>query len=170
MFYHGFDNYMSFAWPADELKPISCQGRERIEGSKLSEGRGSIDAAMGSFQMTLIDSLDTLYIMGDMKRWKESVHLVIKNVKFDSNLEISVFETNIRIVGGLLANHLFALKSNLTFEASKLLSMAVDIADRLLPAFNTPTGIPRNYINLNTSLIDKKNDNNCLACSGTFLL
>ena len=29
MFYHGFDAYMSLAWPADELMPLSCKGRIR---------------------------------------------------------------------------------------------------------------------------------------------
>jgi mannosidase alpha-like ER degradation enhancer 3 len=49
--------------------------------------------------MTLVDSLDTLVILGDLEEFEHAVKLVIKDVKFDSDIIVSVFETNIRMIG-----------------------------------------------------------------------
>lgn len=49
--------------------------------------------------MTLIDTLDTLAIMGDKKEFERAVKLVIDNVSFDNDIVVSVFETNIRMIG-----------------------------------------------------------------------
>lgn len=49
--------------------------------------------------MTLVDSLDTLAIIGDYDEFERAVKLVIDNVKLDNDIVISVFETNIRMVG-----------------------------------------------------------------------
>ena len=59
---------------------------------------------------------------------------------------MSVFETNIRIVGGLLSAHLLARKAGVKLESGwpcsgPLLRLAEDAAKRLLPAFDTPTGM-----------------------------
>jgi hypothetical protein len=90
---------------------------------------------------------------------------------FDLDSKVQVFETNIRGVGGLLSAHLFAMGDlpihgyNPTFQRSKrggeyvqwkngfqysgqLLNLAYDLASRLLPAFNTTTGIPYPRVNL----------------------
>lgn len=52
-----------------------------------------------SFSMTLVDTLDTLVIIGDFDEFEHAVKLVIDNVSFDSDIIVSVFETNIRMVG-----------------------------------------------------------------------
>lgn len=57
------------------------------------------------------------------------------------NVELSVFETNIRFVGGLLT--MYALTGDQMYKEK-----ARDVADKLLPAFETPTGIPRAVINV----------------------
>lgn len=49
--------------------------------------------------MTLVDTLDTLVILGDLEEFEHAVRLVIKNVTFDSDIIVSVFETNIRMIG-----------------------------------------------------------------------
>lgn len=49
--------------------------------------------------MTLVDSLDTLAIIGDYDEFERAVKLVIDNVKLDNDIIVSVFETNIRMVG-----------------------------------------------------------------------
>ena len=95
MFYHAYDAYMDNAWPADELMPLSCRGRFR--GREPS--RGDIDDAMGNFSLTLIDSLDMLVVLGDIDEFEDAVKKVIDTVKFDTDVVVSVFETNIRIVG-----------------------------------------------------------------------
>jgi len=49
--------------------------------------------------MTLVDTLDTLVILGDIEEFERAVKLVIKDVQFDNDIIVSVFETNIRMVG-----------------------------------------------------------------------
>lgn len=72
---------------------------------------------------------------------------IIQNIHFNYNVNVSVFETNIRILGSLLSNHLLLEEKNFknilfTEYKGELLSLALDLANRLLYAFNTPTGIP----------------------------
>lgn len=52
-----------------------------------------------SFSLTLIDTLDTLVILNDLEEFEHAVKLVIKDVNFDNDVVVSVFETNIRVVG-----------------------------------------------------------------------
>merc|ERR1719153_2047082 len=133
MFYHGFDAYMSVAWPADELMPLSCKGR--VRGKEPS--RGDIDDALGNFSLTLIDSLDMLVVLGDVEEFESAVKKVINTVTFDTDVVVSVFETNIRIVGGLISGHVLAelvqAKHGLMeWYRGELLNMAIDCATRLL--------------------------------------
>ena len=62
----------------------------------------------GSYGLTLIDALDTLYVMGEMVEFERACKVVIATLTFDLDKNVSVFETNIRIVGGLVAAHLIA--------------------------------------------------------------
>ncbi|RYR34877.1 hypothetical protein Ahy_A10g049928 [Arachis hypogaea] len=56
----------------------------------------------------LIDSLDTLALLGDCDRFAASVEWIGKNIRFDINKIVSLFETTIRVLGGLLSAHLIA--------------------------------------------------------------
>lgn len=49
--------------------------------------------------MTLVDTLDTLAIIGDYNEFERACKLVIDNVSFDNDIIVSVFETNIRMIG-----------------------------------------------------------------------
>ncbi|PIO69231.1 PA domain protein [Teladorsagia circumcincta] len=145
MFMHGYQSYMTYAYPADELMPLSCRGRVR----GVTPSRGDVDDSLGNFSLTLIDTLDTLVVVGALDEFERAVKLIVDNVRFDSDLIVSVFETNIRILGGLLSGHLMAElirgkdPSRLQwYNNGQLLKMAIDIGDRLLPAFNTSSGIP----------------------------
>jgi mannosidase alpha-like ER degradation enhancer 3 len=144
MFFHAYNNYMEFAYPADELMPLTCKGR--VRGREPS--RGDIDECMGRFSLTLIDSLDTLAIIGAIDEFNEALKLVIRDVTFDADLIVSVFETNIRVLGGLLGAHfaVAALKergySQVKWYDNELVDMARIVGDKLLPAFNTSTGLP----------------------------
>ena len=89
MFYHAYNAYMEKAFPADELMPLSCRGRFRGK----EPNRGDIDDALGNFSLTLIDSLDTLVVLGDLDEFERGVKLVIDNVSFDQDVIVSVFET-----------------------------------------------------------------------------
>ncbi|KAJ3277104.1 Mannosyl-oligosaccharide 1,2-alpha-mannosidase IB [Terramyces sp. JEL0728] len=85
---------------------------------------------------TAIDSLDTLFIMGLVKEYEETKELVLQNMDvgtFDE--EIIVFEITIRVLGGLLSAY--------DFDPDKrYIEKAVQVADLLLKAFDTNTGIP----------------------------
>lgn len=52
-----------------------------------------------SFSLTLIDTLDTLAILGDIEEFEHATKLISENVNFDSDIVVSVFETNIRVLG-----------------------------------------------------------------------
>lgn len=49
--------------------------------------------------MTLVDTLDTLAVIGDYHEFEHAVKLVIDSVSFDNDIIVSVFETNIRMIG-----------------------------------------------------------------------
>lgn len=139
MFYHAYNGYLKHAFPQDDLLPLSCRGGE-FELGRLP-------------MLTLIDTLDTLAILEDATEFRRAVALVAKNADFNIDTEVSVFETTIRMLGGLLSAHLFAVNSKLQLFPpgeydDALLRLAVDLGDRLMPAFDTVTGIPYGTVNL----------------------
>ncbi|CAF1134820.1 unnamed protein product [Adineta steineri] len=177
MFKHGFGSYMKYAYPADELMPLSCKGRYR--GSETS--RGDIDDALGNFSLTLVDSLDTLAVLGMFDEFEQAVRQVIQHVSFDRDVIVSVFETNIRMIGGLLGGHISAKYINLhhplrlSWYRDELLVLAHDLGLRLLPAFNTTSGLPLPRVNLRygidlTLSKSERERFTCTACAGTLIL
>ncbi|KAK2516792.1 Man1a2 [Columba guinea] len=102
---------------------------------------------VGNSQMgaTIVDALDTLYIMGLHDEFREGQEWIDKNLDFSVNSEVSVFEVNIRFIGGLLAA--YYLSGQEVFKIK-----AVQLAGKLLPAFNTPTGIPWAMVNLKSGV------------------
>lgn len=105
MFKHGFDAYMRYAYPDDELKPLSCVGRRWD-----SRERGTLDDSLGGYALTLIDSLSTLAMLGDARGFNDAVSTVVREVTFDRDVTVSVFEANIRVLGGLLSAHMLTTK------------------------------------------------------------
>ncbi|KAF5286726.1 hypothetical protein FQR65_LT12459 [Abscondita terminalis] len=174
MFYHAYRAYMENAYPADELMPLSCSGRYR----GLTPNRGDIDDSLGNFSLTLIDTLDTLVILGDLEEFEHAIKLVIKDVSFDNDVVVSVFETNIRVLGGLLSAHILVeyLQHHaeiMLWYKGELLTMAKDLGYRLLPAFNTTTGIPHSRVNLKYGLKSDRLEaarETCTACAGSIIL
>ena len=89
-----------------------------------------------------------------------AVRNIIDWVSFDVNTKPQVFETTIRVLGGLLSGHIFANQTGqpfyLPWYKGELLSLAHDLGKRLLPAFATPTGLPyaRVYANLFPILVN----------------
>lgn len=124
---HAWTCYEKYAWGMDELKPQSKTGENSFAG-------------LGA---TIIDSLDTLYIMGLKKEYNKARDWVAENLDFNKDVHTSVFETTIRVLGGLLSAY------DLSGEPM-FLKKAQQITDRLLPAWNTPSGIPYGSINLAT--------------------
>ncbi|CAH0546636.1 unnamed protein product [Brassicogethes aeneus] len=174
MFYHAYNAYMENAYPADELMPLSCMGRYRGK----TPNRGDIDDCLGNFSLTLIDTLDTLVVLGDLEEFEHAVKLIIKDVSFDNDVVVSVFETNIRVVGGLLSAHILAeylqqRDSVMPWYKGELLAMAKDVGFRLMPAFNTTTGIPYSRVNLKYGIKSDRLEasrETCTACAGSMIL
>ncbi|GMS79020.1 hypothetical protein PENTCL1PPCAC_1195, partial [Pristionchus entomophagus] len=158
MFYHAYDGYLHHAYPKDELKPLTCEGHD----------------TWGSFSLTLVDALDTLLVLGNVTEFKRASRLVLQSVRTEVDINVSVFETNIRIVGGLLAAHMLQGMANDTEPgwpcAGSLLSLAHRMGERLLPAFNTQTGMPYGTVNLKYGVHKDETPITCTAGVGTMIL
>uniref|UniRef100_A0A672KPI3 alpha-1,2-Mannosidase n=1 Tax=Sinocyclocheilus grahami TaxID=75366 RepID=A0A672KPI3_SINGR len=123
-FRHAWKGYKNFAWGHDELKPISKSYGEWF-------GLG----------LTLIDALDTMWILGLKEEFAEARQWVAKELSFDKNVDVNLFESTIRILGGLLSTY------HLTGD-SLFLEKAKDIGSRLMPAFSTASKIPYSDVNI----------------------
>lgn len=79
-----------------------------------------------------------------------AVQYIKSHVHFDTDVGVSMFEVNIRALGGLISSHDLIVKHPRLAKkySGELLATAVDLADHLMPAFNTVTGIPQTWINL----------------------
>ncbi|WP_406327926.1 glycoside hydrolase family 47 protein [Streptomyces sp. NBC_00203] len=126
--------YRRLSWGRDELRPVSGNGSDFfISGVSLG--------------LTLVESLDTLYLMEFDGELDAAIAWIDGNLDFDRNASIHVFETIIRLVGGLLSGYQAT-------GSAVLLARARDLADRLLPAFtSSPTGAPYRYVNLRTGAV-----------------
>jgi hypothetical protein len=120
-----WSNYRAYAWGMDELKPISKTGQNN----------------WGGLGVTLVDSLDTLWLMGLKEEFREAVDWVKNRLTFDHTGQVSVFETTIRELGGLLSAY------DLSGEPA-LLDKADDLGSRLSTAFATQSGIPVGQVSL----------------------
>ncbi|KAF8076303.1 alpha mannosidase-like protein [Lyophyllum atratum] len=171
LWYHGFDNYMTYAFPMDELTPLSCTGQGPDWGNPKNIAANDV---AGNFSLTLIDVLDTLVVLDDREGFEQAVKNVIGWVSFDVNTKPQVFETTIRVLGGLLSGHIFANQTGQPFHLpwyrGELLSMAHDLGKRLLPAFDTPTGLPYARINLRHGVMKGETLETCTAGAGSLIL
>jgi len=157
LFYHGYDSYMMYAFPMDELRPLTCSG----ENFDLTAGN----------MLTLIDNLDTLVILGNYSEFARAVTIVEQNMNFDIDKTVSVFETTIRVIGGLLSAHMLATELNIMPSyRGGLLRLALDLGDRLMPAFNTTTSIPYGTVNLRYGVPRKETTEACTAAAGSLSL
>ncbi|XP_008297215.1 endoplasmic reticulum mannosyl-oligosaccharide 1,2-alpha-mannosidase [Stegastes partitus] len=123
-FRHAWKGYKNHAWGHDELKPIS-----KSFGEWFSLG------------LTLIDSLDTMWIMGLKEEFAEAKDWIEKELSFSKNVDVNLFETTIRVLGGLLSTY------HLTGD-QLFLEKAKDLGSRLMPAFKTPSKIPFSDVNI----------------------
>ncbi|XP_016346737.1 endoplasmic reticulum mannosyl-oligosaccharide 1,2-alpha-mannosidase-like [Sinocyclocheilus anshuiensis] len=123
-FRHAWNGYKAFAWGHDELKPLS-----KTHGEWFGLG------------LTLIDALDTMWILGLKDEFAEARKWVETELLFSKNVDVNLFESTIRILGGLLSTY------HLTGD-TLFLDKAQDIGSRLMPAFKTPSKIPYSDVNI----------------------
>lgn len=127
-FLHAWNGYKQYAWGHDELKPLSKTYRDWHKVPLL---------------MTPVDALDTMILMGLKKDADSTRKYIDANLSFDQDIEVKNFEITIRMLGGLLSSY------QLTGD-KRLLALADDLGARLLPVFNSGTGMPYMYVNLKT--------------------
>jgi mannosyl-oligosaccharide alpha-1,2-mannosidase len=115
-------SYHERAWTKDELAPISGSARDTF----------------GSWGATLVDSLDTLWIMGMKDEYIEAVNAAIQ-IDFGPKIdgEINVFETIIRYLGGFLGAYDVS-----GCHDARLLNKAIEVADMAYASFDTPNRMP----------------------------
>src|SRR5205823_7179845 len=130
-FLHAWNNYERYAWGHDALKPLSKTPHDWYGQSLL---------------MTPVDALDTLIVMKLQTEADKARALITSSLSFDRDIYVKNFEITIRLLGGLLSSY------QLTGD-KRLLALAEDLGNRLLPAFDSPTGLPYVYVNLRTGQV-----------------
>jgi mannosyl-oligosaccharide alpha-1,2-mannosidase len=134
MLSHAWQGYRDFAWGADALRPVSKTGDNNF-------------LHMGA---TAVDAMDTLLLAGMIDEYTFAEEWVLENLHFTSQQSISVFETTIRVLGGLLAAYdlteslmpVYGVDAPLSKRRPELLARAKECADALKFAFNSQSGIP----------------------------
>ncbi|KAK0389840.1 hypothetical protein NLU13_3413 [Sarocladium strictum] len=124
VFRKNWASYRKYAWKQDALLPISGGAKDQFSG----------------WAATLVDSLDTLWIMGLRAEFDEAVEAV-SELDFGqaSAPKVNIFETNIRYLGGLLS----------AYDLSKrevLLTKAIELGNLIYAGFNTASGMPVDFI------------------------
>lgn len=116
----GWKSYRKLAWMYDELTPLTGAGKDTF----------------GGWAATLIDAMDTLWIMGLKKEFKEAVEAAITiDWARVQGTSCNMFETTIRHLGGLLSSY------DLSQEPA-LLAKAIELGDMLYAGFDTPNHMP----------------------------
>lgn len=125
-FHFSFEQYRKYSWGSDELLPNSLKKKEWL-------GLG----------LSIIDSIDTLWIMSETNYYIDARNWIKYNLKFNNiftnSSPISVFESVIRCLGGLLS--IYELSNDNLY-----LSKSIELGDYLLSAFDTPSQLPSRWI------------------------
>lgn len=145
-FLHAWNGYKKYAWGHDDLKPLSKSYHDWYAESLL---------------MTPVDALDTMILMGLKEEAATTKDYILQHLSFDKDISVQNFEITIRLLGGLLSSY------QLTGD-KRLLTLAEDLGNRLLPVFDSPTGMPYRFVNLKTGKVRDAESNP--AETGTLLI
>jgi len=145
-FLHAWNGYRKYAWGHDDLAPLSQKPHDWYAKPLL---------------MTPVDALDTLLVMGLKDEADAARELIATKLDLDQDIYVKNFEITIRLLGGLLSAY------QMTGD-ERLLRKAEDLGQRLLPVFDSPTGLPYVEVNLHTGKTRGKETNP--AETGTLLL
>jgi mannosyl-oligosaccharide alpha-1,2-mannosidase len=152
-FQRSWESYRDFAWGQDELKPVQGEGLDTF----------------GGWGATLVDSLDTLWIMGFKEYFYEAVEAVAAIDFGKSSMKtVSVFETTIRYLGGFLSAY------DLSQEPI-LLEKAIQLGEMLYRAFDTINNTPLNFLDIEDAKNTYRSEwpaetNMCFACIGSLTM
>lgn len=120
VFLRSWNAYKDQAWLWDELSPVAGGGKNTF----------------GGWAATLVDALDTLWIMGLHDEFYEATAVAVAmDYGNTTDTAANMFETTIRHLGGLLAAY------DLSGEPA-LLHKAQELGDMLYMGFDTPNRMP----------------------------
>ncbi|MDQ3920612.1 MAG: glycoside hydrolase family 47 protein [Acidobacteriota bacterium] len=145
-FLHAWAGYKKYAWGHDDLRPLTKTPHDWYGQPLL---------------LTQVDALDTLILMGLKDEAASTKDYIVRNLSFDHDAYVQNFEVTIRLLGGLLSAY------QLTGDR-RLLHLAEDLGSRLLPVFDSPTGLPYRFVNLRTGKVQGPETNPAEA--GTLLI
>ncbi|KAI3454549.1 hypothetical protein Pfo_011212 [Paulownia fortunei] len=173
MFYHAYDNYMMYAFPHDELKPLTKSFTDSL--SELGNlNLEHLPQEYNGSALTLIESLSSLAILGNHSEFEKAVLWLSENLTFDVDARINLFECNIRVLGGLVSAHILATDSTNRLirgiYRNQLLVLAEELGQRFLPAFDTPTGLPYAWINLKYGVMENETSETSTSGCGSLIL
>lgn len=141
-----WDGYEKYAWGMDEYHPVAKKGKNMVDG-----GMGWI----------IVDALDTMIMMNLTSRVKQARDWIATSLNYNVDQEVNTFETTIRMLGGLLSAHylsttfpqLAPLRDDDANQAGEdlYIEKATDLANRIIGAFDSKSGVPFASVNLNTS-------------------
>ncbi|KAL4934827.1 mannosyl-oligosaccharide alpha-1,2-mannosidase 1B [Aspergillus oleicola] len=156
-FSHAWDGYYKYAFPNDELRPIS-------------NGYGNSRNGWGA---SAVDALSTAIIMRNATIVNQIIDHIAEVDYSKTNSIVSLFETTIRYLAGMLSGYdlLKGPAAGLVDESKVevLLEQSQNLADILKFAFDTPSGVPYNNIDITTHGNDNATTNG-LAVTGTLVL
>lgn len=145
-FLHAWNAYKQYAWGYDDLRPLSKTGYNWYDVP---------------LYITALDAYDTMMLMG-LRGEADSVRgFILQNLHFDHDIYVKNFEITIRLLGGLISGYQFS-------GDKRFLDLAEDLGTRLLPVFNSPTGIPSVDVNLRTG--ETRNPRTNPAEAGTLIV
>lgn len=123
--------YVTHAWGTDELAPRSLTGRPFFQTGGPSVG------------LSIVEAVDTLALAGLADEVARAADWIEREYDPRAPVRVNVFEATIRLLGGLLGAH------GATGRAV-VLDRARELGDRLLLAYETPTGLPYAEVHLAT--------------------
>ncbi|EPS44622.1 hypothetical protein H072_1420 [Dactylellina haptotyla CBS 200.50] len=149
-FKHAWEGYRKHAWGHDEVTPVSGGHKDPFAG----------------WAATLVDALDTMAIMGLHAEFEQALTAVAKiDFTITTREDIPMFETTIRYLGGLIGAY------DVTGQKHKiLLNKAVELAEILYNAFDTPNRMPVLYFEWHPDKVKQKHragKNSCMAELGS---
>lgn len=127
-FIRSWEGYKKYAWGHDVLLPLSKSYKDWYEEP---------------LYISPIDAYSTMKVMGLEEYAKEVEAYVIDSISWDKDLFVKTFEVNIRILGGMLAMYEYT-------GDQKILDKTEEFGQKMLKAFNSPTGMPYYWFNLKT--------------------
>ena len=139
-FVHAWNGYKRFAWGHDEVRPVSGTASDFfIPGHSIG--------------LSIIEALDTLYVMELDDELKLCVDWLRTHIDFDIDGSMQMFEAVIRVVAGLTSGY-FATGERFMLDGAR------ELADRLLVCFTkSPSGAPYRFANLRTGEVSDPKSN-----------